>query len=265
MKRAAKEVWDMNYKVFLLVFALIVCSASVFAATTVDASGSFSYNLSIVSASISGRSDGIRNYTLRVQVDATDSLTGLGNSSGNATVINISIDNTAPTFALLSPVNGTNRNGNASVVTNTSMTQKLHKWRVQCVDAFGIGANSSIRDLTIDAGVPTNANVTLSLSSVKYGSSVTLTCSSADAISNTTNVTLSVQPVGLSSFRHVANSTTNNVSFLFEETRELGTYNVNCTAQDYTGNQNSSVLAFDVVTAASSQKTPLSVIRRGQD
>src|SRR3989344_945418 len=121
MKRAAKEVWDMNYKVFLLVFALIVCSASVFAATTVDASGSFSYNLSIVSAGISGRSDGIRNYTLRVQVDATDSLTGLGNSSGNATVINISIDNTAPTFALLSPANATHQTS-TTVVFNITAT-----------------------------------------------------------------------------------------------------------------------------------------------
>jgi len=151
-------------------------------------------------------------------------------------------------------INNTYRSGNASTVTNTSMAQKLHKWKVQCVDAFGIGANSSIRDLTIDAAAPANANTTVSVSTLNYGKSLTLTCAGSDAISNTSNATLAVKNPELSSFERVVNSTTNNVSTSFTSTRTLGIFEVNCSVIDYTGNQNSSVATFEVIRAPSGQE-----------
>ena len=242
--------------------------------TSFSIAGDQLFNLTLVNADISGRSDGIRNYTLRVEVAATDSLTGLGNSSSNVSVVNVSIVNTVPVVTLNAPANSTNqtsssvtfnftvvssdystasandsynftctvysghtnttstslnfRNSNASTIVNASMSQKLHKWKAQCVDAFGIGANSSVvRDLTVDSSAPASVNMTVSSLTVRYGSSVTLTCEGSDAVSNTSNATLFIQPTGLEGFRALSNATTNNASFTFEDTRDLGFYIAN--------------------------------------
>ncbi|MDO8556305.1 MAG: hypothetical protein Q7R96_03980 [Nanoarchaeota archaeon] len=157
--------------------------------------------------------------------------------------------------------------GNHTLFINASMTERLHKLRGTCVDATtGAVGNSPLIDFTRDATAPFNANATASSSSVAYGSSVDLACVSADSISNLSNASLYVQPAGLSGFRVVAfNFTTNNASFSFTETRELGEYLVNCTVTDYTGNQNSSTISFEVVRIVSDQKTPLSVIKKANE
>ncbi|MDO8555825.1 MAG: hypothetical protein Q7R96_01475, partial [Nanoarchaeota archaeon] len=145
--------------------------------------------------------------------------------------------------------------GNHTVFINASMTERLHKLRGTCVDATtGAVGNSPLIDFTRDATAPFNANMTLSSASVGYGKTVTLTCIGADAVSNLSNATLSVQPAGLSGFRTVAfNFTTNNASIEYADTNELGTYDANCTITDYTGNQNSSTVSFEVVKVLSDQ------------
>ncbi|MEK6812587.1 MAG: hypothetical protein AABX86_00540, partial [Nanoarchaeota archaeon] len=187
------------------------------------------------------------SVTFNFTVSSVDYTTAAANDTYNFTCnVYSGATNTTTT-------NTTYRNSNASTIINASMTQKLHKWRVQCVDAFGIGANSSIRDLTVDATVPNNANITISSATINFGKAVTLTCKGADVISNTSNATISVEPAGMGGFRHAANSTTNNVSVSYTTTRVLGSYNANCTITDYTGNQNSSTVSFNVIRAPSDQ------------
>ncbi|HLD12277.1 MAG TPA: hypothetical protein VJB87_01650, partial [Candidatus Nanoarchaeia archaeon] len=146
------------------------------------------------------------------------------------------------------------RNSNASTIVNASMSQKLHKWKAQCVDAFGIGANSSVvRDLTVDSSPPAQINLTLN-ATFTFNKNAHLTCDTVDSIDNATNVSLYVQSAGLSSSRLVANVTSNNLTFDFTDTGELGFYKVNCTVMDYTGNQNSSVMTFEIIKGVSTQK-----------
>src|SRR3989344_8296756 len=163
-------------------------------------------------------------------------------------------------------INNTYRSGNASTVTNTSMAQKLHKWKVQCVDAFGIGENSSIRDLIIDATAPLNANMTVSAAKINFRASVTLTCAGSDAISNDSNASLYIQPAGLNGQRLLlANFTNNNVTTKYTETRTLGLYEVNCSIVDRAGNQNSTTITFEVIRAASGSDLPAAIIQRGKE
>ncbi|MEK6812762.1 MAG: hypothetical protein AABX86_01460, partial [Nanoarchaeota archaeon] len=139
-------------------------------------------------------------------------------------------------------------------------------WRVQCVDAFGIGANSSIRDLIIDATAPQNANLTLAKTKIDFGKSIKLTCDGADAISNDSNATLYIQPAGLTGQRIlIENFTNNNVTFTYTETRTLGFYDVNCSVVDRAGNQNSTTLKFEVVRALSGSDLPAALVQRGKE
>ena len=254
------------------------------------------FNFTIVNANISGRTDGIRNYSFNAYATTAVSNGTLTNAVGNGTNVNITIDNTAPTVTInnanatnqttasftlnitvsdnlfnadginltynftctaysgtdkITQTNATFRISNATVFpANATMTQRLHKINATCTDSVGINGSSSLLDLTVDTTQPTNANITFA-SKIVFGKNTTLTCSGSDVISNTSNATLYIEPAGFSGFRFLANSTTNNVTFDFKDTRALGIYSANCSIIDYSGLQNSTTLTFEVVRGVS--------------
>jgi len=154
----------------------------------------------------------------------------IGINETNATTGNVSYNFT---WTLGNSADGSGLTLDANVTTNDSGGR----------GAFG-RANATIINLGLDNTDPTTTNLTF-VSEVDYGRSILLTCEGSDATSNVVNATLSIQPVGLAGFRRLANATT-NVSFIFRETRNIGTYSVNCSIIDGTGSQNSSVKSFNV-------------------
>ena len=276
--------------------------------------GNTTYNFTILNANLSGRTNGIRNYSIDAKAYTTTTNQGLGNLTGNDTQINITIDNTAPTVTInngnatnqttasftlnitvsdnlfnndllnltynftctaysgidkITQTNATFRISNATVFpANATMTQKLHKINATCTDSVGINGSSSLLDLTVDTTQPRNANMTFSATKINFGKTVVLTCFGSDDTSNASNATLYIEPAGLSGFRRLINSTTNNVTFTFgesQETRALGIYSANCSIVDYSGLQNSTTLTFEVVRAPSEQNTPPSVIKAAKE
>ncbi|MEK6904006.1 MAG: hypothetical protein AABW87_00245, partial [Nanoarchaeota archaeon] len=79
--------------------------------------GNTTYNFTILNANLSGRTAGIRNYSIDAKAYTTTTNQGLGNLTGNDTQINITIDNTAPTVTI--------NNGNATNQTTASFTLNI--------------------------------------------------------------------------------------------------------------------------------------------
>jgi len=303
-----------NVTVTILDSANVSINLSLSTNVTLNVSGNQSFNFSFDSTASGLPGDGIRNYTIRVQVDTTVESTGLGNLTANRSNVNITFDNTAPTVVITAPVNSTNqtsasvtfnitptdnaaqaayigdilntynlsctifsgtdkliqtngtlRNGNASVFTNSTMIEKLHKWNATCTDSVGINGSSVLQDLNIDGSFPNTANVTLSSLKIDFGDLITLSCDGSDVLSNDTNATLSIEPSGLSGFRRLVNSTTNNVSTIFRDTRALGTYSVNCSITDTSGNLNSSTKKFEVIRKLSGSKLPGGLVKKSKE
>ncbi len=143
-----------------------------------------------------------------------------------------------------------------SLITNNS-------WSVACSDFIGNGQNLSrvsqaiqiidttrpyeVGPLTFKGTVDGRADV----DAVKfdYGSKITITgCNGTENVDYfNSNATIDIKLPGSTGFKRLVNGTSGVSSFVFDDTQDLGTYEVNCTYIDGSGNGNSTVKKFEIL------------------
>ena len=127
-------------------------------------------------------------------------------------------------------------------VGNTNSTGVV-AWAIQIVDTV---IPLRVGPLTFKGTVDSRADV----EAVKFdfGSKVTITgCNGTENVDYfNSNATIDIKRPGSTGFSNVKNATSGIASFVFDDTSELGTYEVNCSYIDGSGNGNSTVKKFEI-------------------
>src|SRR3989344_1455380 len=197
--------------------------------------------------------------TATFSFSVTDAIGNLFQPSGNLSCQLQLYGNATNNLTL---TNVTNQTTTAFTAT-TNLGQGIYSWFTNCTDTAGNVNSANIRNMiVIDSTRPRNANISFSLASVPYGDSVSITCSGSDNFNGASalipglNVSLFIQPAGLTSLAPLSQSYANNQTLVYSSTSELGVYNVNCTVMDGAGNQNSTSGTFEVVRKQGARAPP---------
>ncbi len=232
----------------------------------VDTTGPYNITLVLPNRSVSGgnfTSANFVNGTVTVTWSVMDAL--MSRSVCNVTVndvirtTNIEGNSTGTTVAMV-PVNFTSSvRGFSALISNNTVN-------ITCTDHLG-NRNASENSTSMLTGIaivdtvrpyevgPMTFKGTVDgradVDAVKfdYGSKIKiLGCNGTENVDYfNSNATIDIKLPGSTGFKRLVNGTSGVSSFVFDDTQDLGTYEVNCTYIDGSGNGNSTVKKFEIL------------------
>ena len=214
------------------------------------------------------------NITLIFPNRSADAIPAASFTNGTVTVTWKVADNYMTNSLCNVTVNGVRRAENVIGVSNNSANFTVsvtgftslitaNNWSVACSDYVGntnsTSSNSGTVNIT-DAVAPyevgpisfkgtVDSRADVEAVKFDFGSKVTITgCNGTENVDYfNSNATIDIKRPGSTGFSNVKNATSGIASFVFDDTSELGTYEVNCSYIDGAGNLNSTVKKFEIL------------------